>query len=47
MDKKIKHRERRERNYVAKYARKFNKPAVHRDRTKYIRTNNWKNEFKY
>ena len=43
MDKKIKHRERRERNFVAKYARKFNKPAVHRDKTKYNRTKNWNN----
>jgi hypothetical protein len=24
-------------NLVAKHARKFNKPAVHRDRTKYTR----------
>ena len=35
---------RKRRNFVAKYARKFNKGAIHRDRTKYHRTKEWKIE---
>ena len=30
------------RNFVAKHARKFNKGAIHKDRTKYCRSKEWK-----
>tara|TARA_B110001454_G_scaffold199373_1_gene204110 strand:+ start:256 stop:414 length:159 start_codon:yes stop_codon:yes gene_type:complete len=33
---------RKRRNFVAKHARKFNKGAIHRDRTKYNRSKEWK-----
>ena len=38
---------RKRRNFVAKYARKFNKGAVHKDRTKYRRSKEWRNDLAY
>ena len=32
----------KKRNPVAKFARKFNKSRIHRDRTKYWRKNKWR-----
>ena len=35
---------RKRRNFVAKHARTYNKAAIHRDRTKYNRSKEWKLE---